>query len=672
MGWPIEVISHLSLFPQVYYKHKTLIMKVNAWKLEVLPTSVFEFASEERYKDGKSLFTGNNDVGWCTTKKGIAYIGDTNSVDDSIISTLNFVEFKIGVQKSLIHSRIKGYFRELGFMYSKRSDLFFLPKSSRTDAVSYSELSDIYINSGFKYSIEKLANRFVLLINPFQVTTKDGEVYNTKFSKNNNSKVLADPYISPKYKTMVDMYKFLMSIIAPDGIINISCGRMGIISAVGSGVLKHSLIQEPSAYFGSSKVHQWPKLGLNRFGPLDYNIGKSTTPTEVMVAFIGSERSFGFLKKLKNGNTQGKYPFRGFDSVFYSNLSMGPDRYVNISSMEIESASSVDNIVDIIISKIVQLKNKDIDFDIALVELPLAWSEYYIGQVKDLHDIIKVKAYGIGVATQLFQEDDFENQSIDDLLSNLSLGIYHKAGGEPWRVETEFESVAYVGISFGYSEDDKKRLIGVAEIFDTYGQFISIRSLTVKEKEMGEYFDMYKHSHLDEQQLHDLLNNLLTDYRDFMDGSFPENLVIHKTTYFNAAEQDAVESLSNIPTQITMVYAQASHNWHVIDNKEPTRGFYLRLSSRKLLLYSSGILQGQKNYTLPGAPKPYIIEIQGDGNYTVEEIAQQIMELSKLNYNSTNSYSRHPVTLLHSKKIVNLLRAGLSASDIPTDPRYYI
>lgn len=647
-------------------------MKVNAWKLVSLPTSVSEFASDERYKDGKSMFKGNNNVGWCPTEQGIAYIGDTDSIDDSNISILSFAELKIGVQKSLLHSRIKGYFKELGFLYSKRSDLFFLPKSSRTDAVSYSELSDIYVNSGFKYSIEKLANRFVLLINPFQVTTKDGEVYDAKFSKNNNSKVLADPYISPKYKTMVDMYKFLMLIIAPDGKLDISCGRMGIISAIGSGVLKDNLIQEPSVYFGTGKVHQWPKLGLNRFGPLDYNVGKATTPTEVRVAFIGSDRSFGLLRKLKNGNTEGKYPFRGFDSVFHSDLSMGPDRYVNISGKDIESAASVDDIVDLIISKIVQLKNKDVDFDIALIELPLTWSEYYAGQEQDLHDIIKVKAYGIGVATQLFQEDDFENQSIDDLLSNLSLGIYHKAGGEPWRVETEFESVAYVGISFGYSEDDKKRLIGVAEIFDTYGQFVSIRSLTVKEKAIDEYFDMYKDSHLDEQQLQELLNNLLVDYHGFMDGSFPENLVIHKTTYFNTAEQEAVESLSNIPTQITMVYTQASHNWHVIDNKEPTRGFYLRLSNRKLLLYSSGILQGQKKYTLPGAPKPYIIEIQGDGNYTIEEIAQQIMELSKLNYNSTNSYSRHPVTLLHSKKIVNLLRAGLPPSDIPTDSRYYI
>lgn len=638
-----------------------------------LPGTVVEVTAEDRYKEGKQMFSGKN-LGWCATKFGLAVIGGIDSVDfgDKSVVINEFSDLKVGNQKAIIHSRLKSHFKSLGFVFSKKSDLFYVPKSFKSDGVTFSKSSQFYINAGFKYSIEKISNRFVLLINPFQVTTKDGETYDPKYSRLKNSIVLADPYLSPKYKSMVDMYKYIMSIIAHDGQVEIDCGEMGNISAVGSGEIKDNVFSEPSAYFGVGKENQWPKLGLNRFGPLDYNIGKSTTPSEVRVAFVGSDRSFGLLRSLKNGNSDGKYPFRGFDSVFHSNLIMGDERFMKIIESEVETISSTTEIVDLLFSKIVQLKNKDIDFDIALIELPLAWSEYYVGQEKDLHDMIKVKAYSLKVSTQLFQEDQFNLMDTNDLLSNLSLGIYYKAGGEPWRIETNFESIAYVGISFGFSESESKKLIGVAEIFDAYGQFVSLRSLTVKEKNLDEYFDMRRDTHMSEGQLHELLNNLLVDYYEFMDDTFPDSMVIHKTTYFNESEQNAIEALSSIPTQITMVYTQASHNWHVINNREPSRGFYLRLSNRKLLLYTSGIMQGQPRFTLPGAPKPYLIEIQGDGNFTIEEVAVQIMELSKLNFNSTNSYSRHPVTLLHSKKIVNLLRVGLAATDIPTDPRFYI
>ena len=99
---------------------------------------------------------------------------------------------------------------------------------------------------------------------------------------------------------------------------------------------------------------------------------------------------------------------------------------------------------------------------------------------------------------------------------------------------------------------------------------------------------------------------------------------------------------------------------------------YKRQNNNKALLYTSGLLSNRKSYYLPGSPRPYIVNLESESNFTIKQICLQILELTKLNFNSTNTYSKEPVTLLHSRDIVDLLRAGLEPFNIPTDPRYFL
>lgn len=645
-------------------------MKMNAWRLTRLPEKVHITNSFKGFKEGKKNLSQEKKIGWHPIKDGVAMIGDTDS--QMQYNAIDFRDIDRNLQISLIHSRIKNYFTQLGYSYNKSSDLYYLSVDTHPKAAIFSSENNVFVNIGFKYAIERVGNFLALVINPFQVTTTDGNNYSRIYSKRVNHLVLADAKVKPSYNKMVDMYKFVISSFTSNNSFGISCGSCGNIDFRESKQIKVSTLPEPELYFGSGKKDKWPKLGLNKYGPLDANIGKQNRPANIRMVYIGSKDSFGLMNLLNAGEKDKKYPFKGFKNIFSSSLTMGAERFYPLSPQEISGVKSVEAISDLIVSKLVELKNRGVDFDIGMIELPKEWEEYYNYQPVDLHDLIKVQSWQRRFTTQLFLKHDYNESEITDHLNNLALGVYHKAGGYPWKIDSKFSDCAYVGISFGYSIKEVKSLIGVAEIFDVYGQFVAMRSLTIKQKPLDQSFDSKRELHLQEGQLETLLRNLLHDYYTFKDNDYPSNLVIHKTTYFNRNEQNDVLSLVDIPANINMVYTQSSNNWHIINDKVPTRGTYLRLSSVKAILYTSGILQGQSRYFLPGAPKPYLIELQGEGSFTIDDICNQIMELSKLNFNSTNTYSKHPVTILHSKKLVNLLRAGLSPDNIPSDPRYFL
>lgn len=213
--------------------------------------------------------------------------------------------------------------------------------------------------------------------------------------------------------------------------------------------------------------------------------------------------------------------------------------------------------------------------------------------------------------------------------------------------------------------------MGVAELFDNYGQFISLRSISIKEISTDEYFRRKDH-HLSSEQLSNLVNLLMDDYQNSLDGNYPSNLVIHKTNRFNHEERSIVKSFKDYPFGLSLVHIQADHDWHLLNNKEPSRGTYWEIANTTALLYTTGIISKQDSYFLPGCPIPYVVNSDYSDNFSLQELSEQIIHLTKLNFNSTNTYSKDPATLLHSKKLVNLLRAGLPESQLPKDPRFFL
>ena len=562
-----------------------------------------------------------------------------------------------------LYDGFKQLFLKSGLTQGKKT-LFF-------DAKKHKKSDSLFTHYGFSFSIEKnLNNETYLLVSPKQVITPDGKTYDVEFVKQSHHRLSkkTDPF---KYGQRCQKLREF-DVAFANGQTHVFEKGFEFQLELDESKLDIRYIQEPEVDFGSGKYHSWPAAGLKRYFPLAYNLGLSSHPQKIRVLLIGKKDCFSLLKKLVHGGGRGNYPFPGFSKIYQCELEMGQDRFVELLDSEISTVTSSNEIVDLLLQKAVAKKNNAIDFDVCLIELVDEWSKFFINQPIDLHDSIKVAFYQRNICTQIFNKNSLSAvDGSENLFEHLSLGIYYKAGGNPWKLKNSWTNTSYIGVSFGISRDKTQKLIGIAEIFDSYGQYLSQRSISIKEINLSEKVRS-KDLHLTAKQFTMLTTALLNDYKQTNDNNYPSNLVVHKTSDFNDNEQNLLKSFKDYPIDFSLVYIQTDHPYHIIteDNIEPTRGLYWRKSDNESFLYSSGSSAGK--YYLPNAPIPLYVNLIYSSNFSIDQITDQIIGLTKLNFNSTNTYSKEPVTLIHSRKIVDLLRAGLSTQNIPEDPRFYL
>ncbi len=551
-----------------------------------------------------------------------------------------------------------------GFTKAKRR-LFFDNKKE------LAVIDAVHVHYGFRYTLEgKTADDLHILIAPRQVITPDGKTYNPEFAKENHVKLMERKEYNFKYKKRCEFLRKFDNTFS-NGKAFATKNRSEISLELVANDLDILFVQEPELEFGTGKYHTWPAAGLKRFFPLAYNLSLPSHPSQIKLLLIGKKDCFKLLKTLKEGEKGPGYPFPGFGKIYKTDLVMGTDRFVELTDQEITFADSAKSVVDLLVRKAISVRNKGVAFDICLIELVDEWKRFFINQEFDLHDQIKVAFYKQGIRTQLFNRKALDaTDGSGNLYDHLSLGIYFKSGGNPWKLKSSVTNTAYIGISFGTVENER-RLIGIAEIFDSYGQYLSLRSLSIKESSEARNFKD-KDLHLSIDQFTSLVIDLINDYKDVMNGNFPANLIIHKTSDFNTKELQLKDRLKDYPIKVSLVYIQTDHFYNLIteDSKEPTRGLYWRMSTNSSLLYSSGAFN--EKYFFPGAPIPLLINLAHSDNFDINDITKQVVGLTKLNFNSTNTFSKEPVTILHSRKIVDLLRAGLEPNNIPTDPRFYL
>lgn len=634
--------------------------------------TVETYKTDDGHEELKKKFTDNPNVfGWIKRGKKVFLITNDETIKSKHkTNSTKFNNLHWAARNNLITYAIQNKFLEIGFLDFKRKGVY-LPKSKdEISATTYNSEIQGFINFAFEFTITERRNGLVFVLNPTRVITKNGNDYNSDFSREKSKVLLEKRQGQFLYSTRLQVIEKFKSLFGENFAIKIVPGSIIDFEIHDDIRDEISVISEPEISFGNKKNHTWPKAGLNRFGPLDNNESFSGRPSKINVALIGTKQCFDLLKGLNNGIEGESYSYQGFSEIYSSELVMGDKRFSALTPNEIDSITSPREIVELLLSKAMQIKNSRENYDICLIELVPEWTQYFRSHGVDLHDLIKVEFSKEGIITQIINENS-EGNIRTETLENLALGIYFKSGGRPWRIETKFNDIAYVGISFGYLKKENKRLIGIAELFDCYGQFISLRAVGIKEIPTEKYFSRRDH-HLSFEQLSNLIELLMEDFRGTLDDNYPKQLIIHKTNRFNKEECTIVNHFKDYPFGLSLIHVQTDHHWHLLKDKEPIRGTFWEISNTSALIYTAGILANQNKYFLPGCPLPLVINNHHSDKFSLKELGEQIIELSKLNFNSTNSYSKEPATLLHSRKIINLLRAGLPEIKIPKDPRFYL
>ncbi|HPU31091.1 MAG TPA: hypothetical protein PK184_00160 [Phycisphaerae bacterium] len=248
---------------------------------------------------------------------------------------------------------------------------------------------------------------------------------------------------------------------------------------------------------------------------------------------------------------------------------------------------------------------------------------------------------------------------------NFFCALYYKAGGVPWRLlRTPSDlSTCFAGISFYHDPASESMRTSVAQIFNERGEGVIVRGGPAELDEKD------KTPHLNQANATELLLKLLAVYKREHRNT-PARLVCHKSSYFNAAElagckmaADELEidsyDLLSMRRSRTRLYRAGAY--------PPLRGTAVTYDGGALL-YTNGSVDFYQCY--PGLYTPRTLDVRFD---RIEQghkaLLEEILGLTKMNWNSTEMATFEPVTLDAARGVGSILRYA-SRDDLSLQSRF--
>ena len=144
-------------------------------------------------------------------------------------------------------------------------------------------------------------------------------------------------------------------------------------------------------------------------------------------------------------------------------------------------------------------------------------------------------------------------------------------------------------------------------------------------------------------------------------GGKARRLVVHKTSPFVAEELSGIEQSIQPGMKLDLVSIAEGFGVRFLRMGEhpPLRGTCIKLSDRETLLYTVGYIPEFREY--PGAKNPEPIILRHElGDSTREAICEEVMALTKLNWNSCAYGSKHPITVSFAEAVGSIMGEYLS------------
>ncbi len=282
----------------------------------------------------------------------------------------------------------------------------------------------------------------------------------------------------------------------------------------------------------------------------------------------------------------------------------------------------------------------------------------------DFRNSLKGKIMRYGIPIQIIRESTLNhilnysdhNEGTEDPATfswNFSTALYYKANGKPWRLAKLRQDTCYVGISFFVDKLSTNRdiQISLAQVFTHNGEGLVLRGTEV------EIDERTKRPYLKENQARTLMERALKKYRD-SSGRNPTRVVVHKSSTFSEDEQAGFNKAiygQEIP-QKDYVAITPSHGWINfirLGNYPVLRGTLIEIIGNEFLLYSSGFSPRIRSYA--GHRIPNALHIIHIGDSQNDEVAKEILGLTKLNWNTTAFSTSFPITITFAKKVGEIL-----------------
>ncbi|MBI5659210.1 MAG: hypothetical protein HZC43_06595 [Nitrosomonadales bacterium] len=254
---------------------------------------------------------------------------------------------------------------------------------------------------------------------------------------------------------------------------------------------------------------------------------------------------------------------------------------------------------------------------------------------------------------------------------NLATTVFFKAGGQPWKLSSPRPGVCYVGIVF------KKEALGISENNACCGaqMFLDSGDGVVFRGAVGPWYSpTNKQFHLTREKARELMELIVKAYQESHDGEAPTELFIHGKTRFSYEEWEGFRETvpDNCRVVCVRIREDLSLKLYRCGLSNVPRGLAWAITKTKGYLWSKGFIPRLQTYPGREVPNPLSIEIVR-GEADISLVMNDVLALTKLNYNTCIFGDGVPVTLRFADAIGEILTAGPIQDDLPPLPfRYYI
>lgn len=486
--------------------------------------------------------------------------------------------------------------------------------------------------------------------------------------------------------------------------------------------MKINFLQEPELEFGNNGKHIDIRFGMMNHKPLDYD--SDTAPKNIKLGIIGSsetiEKLTAWLEKSRQGieAKQSRQPylfpcFPGFgeEDNLPTNLEMDPSRNVTLSKKTLNKLLEknsqnifITELVDYLIDELRYMDEKT-NPDILVCALPqdllerilitdedeengrkMPKKKAHLDIAFDFHDLFKAKAMALRKPTQIVLPHTYnagkkirrrrhknKPNSIQDEATrawNLYTALYYKALGTPWRLSRDARDLTtcYIGISFYRTLDRSKLYTSTAQIFNERGEGVILRGGKAEQTKDD------RQPYLPAADAAELLSNALSLYRR-EHRTLPARVVLHKTSQFIPEEfegfQDALDKHDIDSPEFISFDDRANTRLFRYGKYPPLRGTLLTLDERNHILYTRGSVDFFSTYPGMYVPRPLKFRCESVES-TPNMLAQEILALTKMNWNNTQFDRGKPITIRAARQVGSILKYVGKNETVETHYRYYM
>lgn len=496
-----------------------------------------------------------------------------------------------------------------------------------------------------------------------------------------------------------------------------------------------SVLQEPPIEFRYGQRLSDPHDGLAMFGPYDTDLPSHPRNISYgFVGTAGGLNRFQeFAERLRasitvdgDDHAKRRWPtFPGFEAAFHSAWPTGPTRSVTLDEQALIGAAKNKDanqragiVVDSYLDGIRRIAESDEAVGLVVcvvpdivylncrpesrvtdglgVSIPPAErklrasgqqdfithydSAHYQYSV-DFRRQIKARAMRHNIPIQIVRESTLRLDSevaeqerglttLSDRAWNLGVAIYYKCGGKPWRLATARDGVCYIGIAYRLTGKGRggRSACCAAQMFLDTGDGIVFRG------QDGRWYSPEKNEfHLNKPAARNLLAGVLKSYAE-LEGKPLREVFLHCRSYIAGEEWDGFREAC--PAGVKVVGIRVRHVYDDVrlyrEGTRPVlRGTFWQVSETSGYLWGTGFKPRLGTYDGWETPAPVRIDIQR-GEAELHQTAQDILGLTKLNYNACRLGESEPVTIKFSNAVGEILVSNPSVINTSPKFKFYI